>query len=174
MTPEARTFRRNIPPYPASAVTPSCIRAPAPSFRPMSGAPADSARSMILWIFCAWASPSEPPKIRKSWAYRNTFRPSTVPYPVITPSVGGRCSSSPNPDARCRRKISISRNEPASHRRTLGGILAGGDEDFLPEQSQVVGQLVQVRLLGLAGRRRRAVRHGQSIRGLRHSHYCSP
>ena len=48
MTPDARTFRRNIPPYPASAVTPSWMRAPAPSLRPISGAPTASARSITL------------------------------------------------------------------------------------------------------------------------------
>ncbi len=56
--------------------------------------------SMILWIFVACASPSAPPKIRKSCAYTKTVRPSTVPHPVITPSVYGFFASRPNPVAR--------------------------------------------------------------------------
>ncbi len=68
MTPEARVLRWKIPPYPASAETPSWMRAPAPSFSETSGAPAEMAMSMILWIFVACASPSAPPKIRKSCA----------------------------------------------------------------------------------------------------------
>lgn len=39
ITPDALTVRRKIPPYPASALTPSWIRAPAPSERDTSGAP---------------------------------------------------------------------------------------------------------------------------------------
>src|SRR4051812_47043069 len=35
--------------------------------QPMTGAPVLSARSMILQIFSAWASESEPPKTVKSW-----------------------------------------------------------------------------------------------------------
>lgn len=46
-------LRWKIPPYPASADTPSWMRAPAPSFRETSGAPAEIAMSMILWIFVA-------------------------------------------------------------------------------------------------------------------------
>lgn len=68
MIPELRTLRWKMPPYPASAVTPSWMRAPAPSHRPTMGAPAVAAMSMILWIFSAWASPREPAKMRKSWA----------------------------------------------------------------------------------------------------------
>lgn len=63
------------------------MRAPAPSLSETSGAPAEMAMSMILWILLAWASPSAPPKIRKSWAYTKTVRPWTVPQPVMTPSV---------------------------------------------------------------------------------------
>jgi hypothetical protein len=68
MTPEARTLRRRIPLNPASAVTPSWIRAPPPSFSPINGTPVDSARCMSLWILAAKTSPSAPPKIRGSWA----------------------------------------------------------------------------------------------------------
>ena len=42
---------------------------------------------MSLWIFSANTSPSAPPKTVKSWLNTNTLRPSTVPHPVITPSV---------------------------------------------------------------------------------------
>jgi hypothetical protein len=40
-----------------------------------------------LWIFSANTSPSAPPNTVKSWLNTNTLRPSTVPQPVITPSV---------------------------------------------------------------------------------------
>ena len=63
------------------------MRAPAPSFRPMTGAPTFSARSIILWIFSANTSPSAPPNTVKSWLNTNTLRPSMVPQPVMTPSV---------------------------------------------------------------------------------------
>ena len=68
------------------------MRAPAPSLRPITGAPTFSARSIILWIFSANTSPSAPPNTVKSWLNTNTLRPSTVPHPVMTPSVYGRSS----------------------------------------------------------------------------------
>ena len=43
------------------------MRAPPESFRPMTGAPFWTAMSMILQIFWAWVSDSEPPKTVKSW-----------------------------------------------------------------------------------------------------------
>ena len=68
------------------------MRAPAPSLRPMSGAPTLMARSITLWIFSANTSPSAPPNTVKSWLKMNTLRPFTVPQPVTTPSVYGRSS----------------------------------------------------------------------------------
>ena len=47
----------------------------------MIGAPTRTARSMILQIFSACASDSEPPKTVKSWLNTNTSRPSIVPWP---------------------------------------------------------------------------------------------
>ena len=44
------------------------MRAPPESLRPITGAPVFSARSMILQIFCALASDSDPPSTVKSWA----------------------------------------------------------------------------------------------------------
>jgi hypothetical protein len=41
---------------------------------------------MTLTIFWPNASPSAPPKTVKSWLNTQTWRPSTVPYPVTTPS----------------------------------------------------------------------------------------
>ena len=52
----------------------------------MTGAPTFIARSMILQIFSAYASDSEPPKTVKSWLKTKTSRPSIVPWPVTTPS----------------------------------------------------------------------------------------
>ena len=55
---------------------------------PTTGAPVFIAMSMTLQIFCAWVSESEPPNTVKSWAKTKTSRPSTSPWPVITPSPG--------------------------------------------------------------------------------------
>ena len=44
------------------------------------------AMSISLQIFCAYAPESEPPNTVKSCAKTKSFRPSTVPYPVMTPS----------------------------------------------------------------------------------------
>jgi hypothetical protein len=41
---------------------------------------------MTLTIFSPNTSPRLPPKTVKSWAKTHTWRPSTVPYPVTTPS----------------------------------------------------------------------------------------
>ena len=70
-----------------SDATPSWMRAPAPSLSPTRGAPTLAARSMTLWTLPAKASPNDPPKTVKSWEKTNTWRPSTVPQPVMTPSV---------------------------------------------------------------------------------------
>jgi hypothetical protein len=42
------------------------MRAPPESLRPITGAPLRTAMSMILQIFCAWVSDSEPPSTVKS------------------------------------------------------------------------------------------------------------
>ena len=55
---------------------------------PITGAPTCIARSMILQIFSACASDSEPPNTVKSWLNTNTSRPLIVPWPVTTPSPG--------------------------------------------------------------------------------------
>ena len=58
----------------------------------MIGEPTRTAWSMTLLIFWEWASPSEPPITVKSWLKTKTSRPSIVPWPVMTPSPGKRCS----------------------------------------------------------------------------------
>ncbi len=68
MTPEVRVLRRKMSAYPPSEATPSWMRAPPESLRPIIGAPFSSARSISLQIFCALVSESEPPKTVKSWA----------------------------------------------------------------------------------------------------------
>jgi hypothetical protein len=55
------------------------MRAPPESFRPMSGAPFLSARSMTLQIFSPCVSDNEPPKTVKSCEKTNTSRPSMRP-----------------------------------------------------------------------------------------------
>ena len=57
------------------------MRAPPESLRPMTGAPTRMAWSMILQIFSACASLSEPPKTVKSWLKTKTSRPFTVAAP---------------------------------------------------------------------------------------------
>ena len=83
---------------------------------PITGAPTDTARSMILHTFSAKASPSEPPNTVTSWLNTNTLRPSMVPQPVTTPSVKGRWWSSPNVPRRWRVSMSVSTNDPGSSR----------------------------------------------------------
>ena len=53
---------------------------------PTIGQPKRSAMSMTFTTFSANASPSEPPNTVKSCEKTNTRRPSTVPWPVMTPS----------------------------------------------------------------------------------------
>ena len=90
------------------------MRAPPESFSPITGAPTFIAWSMILQIFSACASDSEPPNTVKSWLNTNTRRPLIVPEPVTTPSPGTRCSAMPNSVQRCSTNTSISSNEPRS------------------------------------------------------------
>ena len=52
-TPDASVLRRKMSAYPPSDTTPSWIRAPPESLRPMMGAPTFIARSMTLQIFSA-------------------------------------------------------------------------------------------------------------------------
>ena len=89
------------------------MRAPAPSFSPMNGAPTFAAMSMTLCTFSANTSPRAPPKTVKSCAKRNTLRPSIVPQPVMTPSVNGFSSSS---GLRLRASRSSSTKLPSSSR----------------------------------------------------------
>ena len=58
---------------------PSWMRAPPESLRPITGAPIFMAMSMILQIFRAIVSDSDPPNTVKSWAKTYTRRPSIVP-----------------------------------------------------------------------------------------------
>ena len=74
-TPLPSVLRRKISAYPASDSTPSWMRAPPESFRPITGAPVLSARSMILTIFFALVSESDPPNTVKSWANTYAVRP---------------------------------------------------------------------------------------------------
>ena len=85
---------------------------------PITGAPTRSAWSMILQIFSACASDSEPPNTVKSWLKTKTSRPLIVPEPVTTPSPGMRCSAMPNSVQRCSTNMSISSNEPWSSSRS--------------------------------------------------------
>jgi hypothetical protein len=96
MTPEQRTLRVKTSPYAPSETTPSWIRAPPESLMPMTGQPILAARSMILHIFSAMTSPSEPPNTVKSWLKTQTRRPSIVPWPVTTASPHGRLSCMAN------------------------------------------------------------------------------
>ena len=66
------------------------MRAPPESLIPITGQPILAARSMILHIFSAITSPSEPPNTVKSCEKTHTRRPSMVPCPVTTASPNGR------------------------------------------------------------------------------------
>src|SRR5580704_8841075 len=95
------------------------MRAPPESLRPMTGAPARMARSMILQIFRALVSDSEPPKTVKSCAKTYTRRPSMRPKPVTKPSPAGRWSCIPKSTQRCRTNLSSSSNVPSSRSRSI-------------------------------------------------------
>src|SRR5215217_5372071 len=86
ITPELRTLRTNTSPYAPSETTPSWIRAPPESLIPITGQPILAARSMILHIFSAITSPSEPPNTVKSCENTHTRRPSVVPWPMYVSS----------------------------------------------------------------------------------------
>ena len=90
------------------------MRAPPESLIPITGQPILAARSMILTIFSAITSPSEPPKTVKSWEKTQTRRPSIVPWPVTTASPQGRFFSIPNSLVRWRTNVSSSWKEPGS------------------------------------------------------------
>src|SRR3954471_2582971 len=90
------------------------MRAPPESLIPITGQPILAARSMILHIFSAMTSPSEPPKTVKSCEKTQTRRPSMVPWPVTTASPQGRFFSIPNSFVRWRTNVSSSWKEPGS------------------------------------------------------------
>lgn len=79
ITPDARTLRKKISPYRPSETTPSWMRAPPESLIPTTGQPIFIARSMTFTIFSPKTSPRLPPKIVKSCANTQIWRPSTVP-----------------------------------------------------------------------------------------------
>mmetsp|Transcript_25303 Transcript_25303/g.60471 ORF Transcript_25303/g.60471 Transcript_25303/m.60471 type:complete len:229 (+) Transcript_25303:831-1517(+) len=116
MTPDARTLRWKISAYPPSESTPSWMRAPPESLRPMTGAPMSIALSMIFWILSDCASPREPPRTVKSCEKTKTRRPLMRPCPVMTESPGYLSFSMPNSVQRCSRSWSYSRKEPSSMR----------------------------------------------------------
>src|SRR5579859_409697 len=95
------------------------MRAPPESFRPITGAPARMARSMILQIFRALASERDPPNTVKSCAKTYTSRPSIRPKPVTNPSPAGRCSSIPKSTHPCLTNLSNSSNVPSSRSKSM-------------------------------------------------------
>ena len=95
------------------------MRAPPESFNPTTGTPTLIACSIILTIFRACAADRDPPKTVKSWLNTKTFFPSTVPWPVITPSPGTFCSAMPNSLQSCSTNMSHSSNEPASRNTSI-------------------------------------------------------
>src|SRR5919106_1967957 len=90
------------------------MRAPPESLMPTIGQPVFRAKSMTLTIFSPKTSPRLPPKTVKSCAKTATWRPSTVPNPVTTPSPYGRFFSRPKEVDRCRASSSNSTNDPSS------------------------------------------------------------
>src|SRR5205823_3657247 len=114
ITPDASALPRKMSAEPPSETAPSCIPAPPESLRPITGAPVFKARSMILQIFSACASESEPPKTVKSCENTYTSRPSIRPWPVTTPSPRYFSSARPKSLARWVTNRSSSTNEPGS------------------------------------------------------------
>src|SRR5215218_6252665 len=90
------------------------MRAPPESLIPMTGQPILAARSMILHIFSAITSPSEPPNTVKSCEKTQTGRPSIVPWPVTTASPQGRFFCMSKSAVRWRTKVSSSWKLPGS------------------------------------------------------------
>src|SRR3954468_17411531 len=90
------------------------MRAPPESLSPTTGQPILVARSMTLQIFCAYAPDREPPNTVKSWANTQTWRPSTVPCPVTTPSPRIFCSCMPKSAQRWVTNLSSSMKLPSS------------------------------------------------------------
>ena len=82
----------------------------------MTGTRFSRARSMILQIFWACASPRDPPSTVKSWAKTQTSRPPTRPKPVITPSPGMCFSLRPKSSQRVVTSRSSSWKVPSSMR----------------------------------------------------------
>jgi hypothetical protein len=119
ITPEEWVLRLKISAYRPSATTPSWMRAPPESLIPIIGQPVVSAWSMTLTIFSPNTSPSEPPATVKSWEKIATGRPSTVPWPVTTPSPYGRFFSTPKPCARWRAISSNSTKDPSSRKASI-------------------------------------------------------
>src|SRR5229473_3901762 len=95
------------------------MRAPPESLWPITVAPARIAKSMILQIFSALDSESDPPNTVKSCAKTYTKRPSMRPKPVTKPSPAGRCSCIPKSTQRCRTNLSSSSKLPSSRRRWM-------------------------------------------------------
>src|SRR3954466_8043756 len=89
ITPEAMTSSRNRWPEPANGEpTASWMRAPAESSSQTIGIRLVSASSRSRVTFSSPVMPIEPAMTVKSYAQTATSRPSTFPYPVITPSAG--------------------------------------------------------------------------------------
>ena len=81
---------------------------------PITGQPIFAARSMILHIFSAMTSPSEPPNTVKSWLNTHTRRPSIVAVPGDDRVAVGRFFCMSNSYVRWRMNTSSSWNEPGS------------------------------------------------------------
>jgi hypothetical protein len=100
-------------------MTPSWMRAPPLSFRPITGQPFSSAWSMRRQILRALASLMDPPKTVKSWAKTATCRPSIVPVPVTMPSPTGLFFSMPISAQRWVTKTPLSMKLPSSRSRWI-------------------------------------------------------
>src|ERR1700729_1535037 len=146
ITPEHWTLRVNTSPYPPSETTPSWIRAPPESLIPITGHPILAARSMILHIFSAITSPSEPPNTVKSWLNTHTRRPSIVPWPGTTASPYGRLRSISK---------SFARGELALRVLLVDGHLTGVVDRLLAQPAQ----LLELFLVCL----RRLISHGARV-----------
>src|SRR6476660_3216441 len=94
------------------------MRAPPESFSPTTGQPILVARSITLQIFWAYAPDSDPPNTVKSCANTQIGRPSTVPWPVTTPSPRICWSCMPKSAQRWVTNLSSSTKLPSDRKST--------------------------------------------------------
>jgi hypothetical protein len=119
MTPEARTFRSKIRPYPSRAATPSWIRAPPESLRPITGSSDVHRHVEDLADLVGDGHAEAAPEHGEVLGEDEHLPTVDLPKPVTTASPGGVVSSMPKPRAWCLTIMSTSWNDPLSSSRSM-------------------------------------------------------